>query len=177
MRKLLLIIVAVLTVSAVSAQQWSAGLRAGAGVQAVGQLTFGNKNYIEARFGASWINPVVTVAYESDNKLSVNSSRIMADFTILHNWRVVEMDWTPEAGRWFFDAGVGVNVGGKAHYAYVGLAGMARLRITFNDAPISLSVDWTPSFGPGILYVGEYNDVVFNELGLAGLGITCTYNF
>ena len=85
--------------------------------------------------------------------------------------------WTPKAGRWFFDAGVGVNVGGKAHFAYVGLAGMARLGISFNNAPVSLSVDWTPSFGPRIGYFKEWSEAEFNDLALANLGVTCTFHF
>ena len=170
-------IVAIMCVGAVSAQEWSVGLRAGSGVQAVGQVTTSGKGYLEARFGASWNNPIVSTMTNVNNNIYAESGRVMADFTILHNWRIAEMDWTPRAGRWFFDAGVGANVGGKAHYAYVGLAGMARLGFSFNSVPLSLAIDWTPSFGPGILYVGGYNDAFYNELGLANLGITCTFHF
>lgn len=177
MKKLLLMMVAVLFAAGASAQDWSIGGRVGSGFQAVGQYKYNGKNYIEARFGASWNNPVVSTVITTNNDIYASEGRVMADFTLLHYWRAVEMDWTPRAGRWFFDAGVGVNVGGKAHYAYVGVAGSARLGITFNGAPVSLSLDWTPTFGPGILYVSRYNKAFFNELGLANVGITCTYNF
>lgn len=177
MKKLLLIVVAVLSISAVSAQEFALGVRAGSGAQAVAQLKFSNDNYLEARFGASWINPVVTVTTATENSINVDSSRVCADFSLLYNWHIFDMDWTPKAGRWFFDAGAGVNVGGKAHYAYVGLAGMARLGIAFNDAPVSLSVDWTPAFGPRILYVGSESAAEFNDLGIANFGVTCTFHF
>jgi hypothetical protein len=83
------------------------------------------------------------------------------------------MDWTPSAGDWFFDAGVGLNVGGAANYAYLGVAGMARLGFTFNNAPVSLSVDYTPVIGPKI----AYGDASFRDIGFANFGLTCTYNF
>ena len=177
MKKLFLILVAALSISAVSAQEFSLGARVGSGAQAVAQLKFSNDNYLEARFGASWINPVVTVTHATENTVNVHSSRVNPDFTFLYNWHILDMDWTPKAGRWFFDAGVGVNVGGKAHFAYVGLAGMARLGISFNNAPVSLSVDWTPSFGPRIGYVKEWSEAEFNDLALANLGVTCTFHF
>ena len=89
-----------------SAQNWTVGGRIGSGFQAVGQYVFSNDNYVEARFGAYWANAGGTVT---------------ADFSVLYNWNVCNMDWTPSAGRWFFDAGAGINVGGKGHYAYVGV--------------------------------------------------------
>ena len=162
MKKILLLVVAVLFTTTAFAQNFSVGGRVGSGVQAVGQYSFGNDNYVEARFGTYWAN---------------NGGYVTADFTALYNWRIFNMDWTPRTGRWFFDAGCGLNVGGKANYAYVGAALMARLGLTFNDAPVSLSLDWTPAFGPGIFYGSGWSDAVFNEFGLASLGITCTYNF
>ena len=99
-----------------SAQNWTVGGRIGSGFQAVGQYVFSNDNYVEARFGAYWANAGGTVT---------------ADFSVLYNWNVCNMDWTPSAGRWFFDAGAGINVGGKGHYAYVGVAGSAKLGIAF----------------------------------------------
>ena len=87
------------------------------------------------------------------------------------------MDCTPRAGTWFFDAGVGVNVGGREHYAYVGVAGMARLGFEFNSAPVSLSLEYTPVIGPGIGYGGGASDAAFRAVGFANVGLTCTYNF
>lgn len=160
MKRFLLVIVASLFVTGAFAQEWSLGGRIGSGFQAVGQYTLSNDNYVEARFGACWLDSAVT-----------------ADFTALYNWHIVEMNWTPKAGTWFFDAGVGLNVGGKGHYAYVGVAGMARLGIEFSGAPVSLSLDYTPVIGPGIGYGKGYSSASFREMGFANFGVTCTYNF
>ena len=159
MKKFLLSLVAVLCVSGAFAQDWKVGGRVGSGFQAVGMYEYNGNDYIEARFGAAWLGGVT------------------ADLTVLHNWHILDMNWTPKAGTWFFDAGVGLNVGGASHYAYVGVAGMARLGITFKDAPVSLSVDYTPVVAPDFSYGGGHTDVHFRGLGFANVGITCTYNF
>jgi hypothetical protein len=178
MKKILLILVAVMFTTAAFAQQFSVGARVGSGFQAVGQYKYDGKNYIEARFGSSWNNnPKFSTSTATENYFDVYQGRVMVDFTLLHNWHLLDMDWTPRGGMWFFDAGVGVNVGGVAHYAYVGVAGMARLGFTFNNVPVTLALDWTPTFGPGVCYVDSYNHAFFNELGLANIGISCTYNF
>ena len=152
--------VASLFVTGAFAQDWSVGGRLGSGFQAVGQYGYNQKSYVEARFGAGWLDGGVT-----------------ADFTALHNWKIATMDWTPSAGDWFFDAGVGVNVGGARRYAYVGIAGMARLGFTFNNAPVSLSIDYTPVIGPEMVYFGGDTYADFRDMGFANLGLTCTYNF
>lgn len=160
MKKFFLMMVASLFVTGAFAQDWSVGGRIGSGFQAVGQYGYNQNSYIEGRFGAGWLDHGVT-----------------ADFTALHNWKVCTMDWTPSAGDWFFDAGVGINVGGAANYAYLGVAGMARLGFTFNNAPVSLSVDYTPVVGPAIAYGGGHSYAGFRDVGFANFGITCTYNF
>lgn len=162
MKKFLLLVAAVVISTSAFSQEWAVGGRVGSGFQAVGQYTLSNDNYVEARFGAAWNNGGGTVT---------------ADFTALYNWRIFEMDWTPRAGMWFFDAGCGLNVGGCEDYAYVGAAGMARLGIKFNSAPVSLSADWTPVFGAAIRDRGGYSVADFHKFGLANLGITCTYHF
>jgi hypothetical protein len=160
MKKFFLMMVASLFVTGAFAQDWSVGGRIGSGFQAVGQYGYNQNSYIEGRFGAGWLDRDVT-----------------ADFTALHNWKICTMDWTPSAGDWFFDAGVGLNVGGAANYAYLGVAGMARLGFTFNNAPVSLSVDYTPVIGPKIAYGGGHSDASFRDIGFANFGLTCTYNF
>ena len=173
MKRLFLIMVAMMCITTLSAQKLSLGGRVGSGFQAVGQYEISDKSYVEARFGASWNNPQFTREVNGH----ISQHRVMADFTALYNWRVLELDWTPSTGLWFFDAGCGVNVGGREHYTYVGAAGMARLGIKFYNVPLSLSFDWTPSFGPNILYAGSVNYVAFNSLGIANLGISCMFNF
>ncbi len=160
MKKFLLSLVALLCVSGAFAQDWKVGGRIGSGFQADAQYAYNGNDYLEARFGASWLDGGVT-----------------ADFTVLHNWHILDMDWTPKAGTWFFDAGVGLNVGGREHYAYVGVAGMARLGFEFKKAPVSLSVDYTPVLGPEIGYWKGGSKAAFRGMGFANVGITCTYNF
>lgn len=159
MKKFALLLVATLFTTAVFAQDFNIGARVGSGFQAVGQLHLNDKNYVEGRFGAGWLDSCVT-----------------ADFTALYNWKICTMYWTDE-GTWFFDAGVGVNVGGRENYAYVGVAGMARLGYTFENTPLSLAFDYTPVIGPGFAYWKGYSKGGFRDIGFANIGITCTYNF
>ena len=182
MKKFLLLVVASLFVTGAFAQDWSVGARAGAGFQAVGQYSLNQKNYVEARFG-------LNLAHCAS-----------ADLTGLYNWRLLQWDWTPEAGTWFLDAGVGASVGGAKHYAYFGAAGMARFSFKFRKVPISLSIDYTPVIGLDFLYgpgggaddnggeagyapvetraaANKRTTVGFHEAGLWNSGITFTYTF
>lgn len=145
---------------AIASQQWSVGARLGSGFQAQAECFYGDKTYVEARFGMQWATSALT-----------------ADFTVLHNWNVFNMDWTPSVGQWFFDAGCGLNVGGREHFAYIGVAGQAKLGIKFNNVPIRLAIDWTPSFGPGIVYFGGFTHTEFFKYGLCNLGLSATYCF
>ena len=177
MKKIFLVLAAALCVATVSAQnkfessiknaaqsiasqQWTAGLRVGSGLQAQAECFYGEKTYVEARFGMQWATSALT-----------------ADFTVLHNWNVFNMDWTPSVGKWYFDAGVGVNVGGAAHVAYVGVAGQAKLGLKFNKVPIRLALDWTPSVGPIIVYGPGWSGAGFFSYGLCNLGLSATYCF
>ena len=148
--------------SAKNASNWNAGVRIGSGFQAVAEYTLPSDNYIEARFGMSWCN---------------GGAVLMADFTALYNWHICTMDWTPDTGKWFFDAGCGVVVGGREHYAYVGAAGSAKFGIAFHDVPLKLAVDWTPYIGPHMSYGGGHTYSAFNEYGFANFGLSCVYCF
>jgi hypothetical protein len=151
-------------VQTIASQKWSVGLRAGSTVQAVAECFYGDNTYVEGRFG-------MTALFGSAN------APVAADLTVLHNWNCFNWDWTPSTGKWFFDAGVGLSVGGGAHTAYVGVAGNAKLGIKFNAAPIRLSVDWTPVFGPGFLYTKDASHCGFPSLNIANFGISATYCF
>ena len=167
MKKILLAVAACLCAWSASAQDgWSVGGRVGSGLQAVGQYhglgdVAGKPFYLEGRFGMSWCNAGATV---------------VADFTALAAWNCFEFGQF-NAGNFFADFGTGISVGGKGHYAYVGVAGLARCGFKFSGAPVSLSADWTPVFGPHIAYWNGWRSSEFNKYGLATLGITCTYNF
>ena len=148
MKKILLVMAAMLCVATVSAQhKWAAGLRVGSGLQAQGEYVYSDNCYVEARFGMGWL------------------SGVTADFTALHNWNVCNWDWTPSVGKWYLDAGCGLNIGGGAktlvnvylddNYSgwtygsnvYVGVAGQVKFGIQFKKVPIRLSVDYTPVLG------------------------------
>lgn len=162
MKKFLLTLAVSVLAWSASAQSWAVGGRIGSGFQADAQYIFSNDNYVEGRFGTYWAN--------AGGKLSV-------DFTALYNWNLMNMDWTPSAGTWFLDAGAGINIGGRSHYTYFGAAGCAKLGIAFKGAPVNLSFDWTPVFGPGIVSWDGHSDSSFNERGLCNFGITCVYRF
>lgn len=159
MKKLLLVLALCLTAVSVNAQDWALGGRIGNGIQFDAQYHTGNKTYIEGRFGASYYG------------------YFGADLTVLHNWNIVEWaDWTPEAGKWFFDAGVGGHVGGGSNFAYLGVSGMAKFGIGFYKVPIDLTLDWTPSIG--VAFTGSDNGVHagFNGWGFGNFGITVVYH-
>ena len=77
-------------VQTVASQQWSVGARVGSGFQAQAECFYSDNKYVEGRLGMSWVY-----------------GGVVADFSVLHNWNVCKMDWTPDAGQWFLDAGVG----------------------------------------------------------------------
>lgn len=162
MKKILLIAAMVLGFAlAANAQSFRVGGRVGSGFQAQAEYLYNDSNYIEGRFGMAWYHGGLT-----------------ADFTALHNWNVFNMDWTPSFGEWFFDAGVGLTVGGARNFVNLGVAGCAKLGVQLNDVPLRLAFDWTPAIGPAILYArGAGAGALFNTYGLANLGISCVYCF
>ena len=170
MKRILLLFVAIAMTTATFAQGWSVGVRAGSTLQAVGQYQYNRANYVEARVGVSW--------------LSIGGS--CSDVALLHNWRIKTMDWTPKAGEWFFDAGVGANVSGHRDLIRFGVMGMARLGVKFKRVPLSLSLDYSPTFGTST-YRYEYylpdgtiqfaHSSEFNFFGLYNGAFTLTYSF
>ena len=150
MKKFLLAIVAVLCVSAVSAQQYqnSIGLRLGYGAELQYERHFSAENYLEANLGL----------YGFGNHFDLN---------VTYNWNLCEWDWTPSAGKWFLSAGVGASAVAAPQYFNVGVAGDVAFGIRFNK-PVTLSLDYRPT-----LYF------LHNAWGSGfyGVALTCTYNF
>lgn len=178
MKKLFILIAVVIASASVASAQgkWGVGGRVGSGFQAVGEYHFSDKNYVEARFGMAWM------------------WGFNAEFTALYNWRIFTPDWTPGHGSWFFDSGVGLSVGGAVQYAYVGVAGMAKLGYTLENIPLSFTFDWSPIVGPdfgrtawwggrtarlaGVTNAGaNYRPVRFNAWGLCNFGASVVYRF
>lgn len=151
MKKFLLAIVAVLCVSAVSAQQYqnSIGLRLGYGAELQYERHFSAENYLEANLGL----------YGFDNHFDLNAT---------YNWNLCEWDWTPSAGKWFLSAGVGVSAILAHKYYNVGVAGDVAFGIRFNK-PVTLSLDYRPT-----LYFLDKDHL---GSGFYGVALTCTYNF
>ena len=161
MKKFLLILAAVCCVATVSAKKsvvetvkstvttskWAVGLRVGSGLQADAEMFINKTNYVEARFGMGWTNGTT------------------ADFTALYNWNLFNWNWTPKVGKWYLDAGCGLNIGGGAkttagiyvdnHYVgwtyasniYAGVAGQVKFGIKFKKVPVRLALDYTPVLG------------------------------
>lgn len=142
MKKFLVALVALFAVTAVSAQENNVGIRVGSGTafDLVGKVGLGG-NYIEGRlgFGGNHVN-----------------------ITGIYNWEIAEWNWTPSVGKWFFDAGVGGNLG-VGGFVNLGVVGTARFGIKFNGAPIDLTVDVTP----GINLIGGFGTYIGSGLSIA----------
>ena len=72
------------------------------------------------------------------------------DLTLIYQWHIGQWDWTPKAGTWFFDAGLGAQAALLMHDdggLYAGAVGDAKFGIKFNKVPIKLSIDYTPGIG------------------------------
>ncbi len=161
MKKLLLTLALCFCALTASAQNIAVGGRIGSGLQIQGEFQFNNDNYVESRFGMSWLS----------------GGGLTVDCTLLYQWEIAKFNLTPGYGEWFVDAGAGVNVGGKAHYAYVGVAGCAKFGIKLKDLPIKVAIDWTPIFGPEIAYYKKYRASDFYGRGLANFALSCVYCF
>ena len=162
MKKFFLVLAAVaLCVSTVSAQskleqaakvaassKWSVGLRATYGVQAVAECFYSADKYVEGRLGLG-------LGYG-----------LGADFTFLHNWNCCNWNWTPNAGNWFLDAGVGANVGGNLGCVYAGVAGDVKFGIQFKKVPIRLAIEYTPVIGAHIVYGKTTTSTVTDDAGV-----------
>ena len=117
----------------VAAQKWSLGLRVGAGAQINAECFYACDKYIDLRLGWGFLNGT-------------------ADLTAIHNWNCCNWDWTPEVGNWYLDAGVGAQVGGNGNFLSAGIVGDVKFGIKFNKVPIRLALDVSPAFGPVITY-------------------------
>ena len=173
MKKVLLVIVALFCVSTVSAKKTaqdyvdiaknsrcSVGLRLGTGGEIAAECFYAKDVYVEGRLGLHWGGGL--------------------NFTALHAWNPFDWNWTPNAGWWFFDYGVGAFVGGGNHHVNFGVAGMAKFGILFKKVPIRLSVDVTPHVGlyaVGKKYRGDSAGIGFYRTGLLNTGLSATWCF
>jgi hypothetical protein len=189
MKKLsVLLVVMAASVSVAVAQGVSVGVRTVSGLQAVAQFHVTSYSYIELRGGVSWLGgPVGNRLWPDDfdhiddhddlHYAEYHTGAATADFTALFNWNVANFDWTGGQGNWFLDVGAGLNFGGRQRYSYVGLAGMGRMGYTFEDFPLSLSLDWTPVLGPEFVRYSKSTRTGFYWNGLANVGFTASWKF
>ena len=162
MKKIFLVLVAVLCVATVSAQKtnWAAGLRATYGVQAVGEYFYSSDKYVEGRLGLF--------------------GGLAADFTALHQWNCCNWDWTPSVGKWYLDAGVGASLGGSRGFMYGGVTGDVKFGIKFNKVPIRLALDYSPMIAIGGTfgkYAGDTKHVGIYGPGFANVALSATWHF
>ncbi len=176
MKKLFLVMAAMFCIATASAQdKWSVGLRLGSGAQVEGEYFYSDKAYLEGLLGLSFFDNFV-------------------DFSLLHNWNCYEWNWTPSAGHWFLDAGVGGRIGGNGDFCVLGVAGQVKFGIEFKKVPIRLAIDVTPSFGPVINYGKSYtipadsraegdmtvkvpSTCKFYSSGILNFGLSATWRF
>ena len=171
MKKLFVIMLAVITVSAASAEGWNAGIRLGSGFQAQSAFSVCKSGAIEARFGMTWYY----------------GTPISADFQALYYF--TDLFKTREG--LFLDAGVGFALGGRPGVEiddielpgitipgastpgsmYYGVAPSVKFGYKFSNVPIKLAVDWSPVIG------GVSNGGGYFTRGLANVGLSCVYCF
>ena len=77
-------------------------------------------------------------------------------------------NWTPSAGNWFLQAGVGGAVGILKDNFNLGVAGDVAFGIHFSGAPITLAVDYRPTV---FLFNDSWGD------GFGSFGLSCTFRF
>lgn len=102
----------------------------GDGIQVVGQKYLGGGDYLEARLGV------------------LEFRNIGLDLSVLYTWNTFNWDWTP--GNWFLDFGLGGNLNARRSMMFLGVQGMAKFGYTFQNSPLSLSLDFAPALGPNI---------------------------
>jgi hypothetical protein len=111
--------------------------------------------------------------FNSGNVLKVNAG--LFDFngslfgTVVYDWELCNWaNWTPNAGDWFLQAGVGGAFGVLKDYFNLGLAGNAAFGINFSGAPITLAVDYRPT----LFFLHDSWGSGFTSFGLS-----CTFRF
>ncbi|MBQ1253877.1 MAG: hypothetical protein IIY05_05995 [Alistipes sp.] len=115
--------------------------------------------------------------FNSGNVLKVNGG--LFDFdgsffgTCIYNWEVCNWgNWTPNAGDWFLQAGVGGALGifdnGTSSDFNVGVAGDVAFGIHFSGAPITLAIDYRPTL---FILNDSWGD------GFGSFGLSCVFRF
>ena len=154
MKKLILAAIFCLFAATSFAQNNALGLRIGSGAELQYEHTLGSGNVLKANAGL----------FDFDGSFFG---------TVVYNWEVCNWsDWTPNAGDWFLQAGVGGALGiynnGENSSFNVGVAGDVAFGIHFSGAPITLALDYRPT-----LFL--LNDSLGS--GFGSVGLSCVFHF
>ena len=150
MRKLILAAIFCLFAATSFAQSNALGLRAGSGAELQYEHLFGSGNALKVNAGL----------FDFDGNFFG---------TVIYNWELCNWgNWTPNAGNWFLQAGVGGALGLWKDDLNLGVAGNVAFGIHFSGAPITLAVDYRPT-------VFLLNDRIGD--GFGNFGLSCTFRF
>ena len=150
MKKLILATIFCMLTAATFAQNNGLGVRIGSGAELQYERFFGSGNVLKANVGL----------FDFDGNLFG---------TVIYDWECFNWgSWTPRAGDWFLQAGVGGAVGIWKDNFNLGVAGNVAFGIHFNGAPITLAVDYRPTV---FLFDDCWGD------GFGSFGLSCTFRF
>ena len=154
MKKLILAAIFCLFAATSFAQDNALGLRIGSGAELQYEHVFGSRNLLKANVGL----------FDFDGSFFG---------TCIYDWEVYNWaNWTPNAGNWFLQAGVGGALGiynnGENAKFDLGVAGNVAFGIHFSGVPITLAVDYRPT----ILLLNDNLGGGF----LSG-GLSCVFHF
>ncbi|MBO5893073.1 MAG: hypothetical protein J6Q31_02265 [Alistipes sp.] len=154
MKKLILAAIFCLFAVTTFAQNNALGLRIGSGAELQYDHTFGSGNVLKTNVGL----------------FDFNGSLFG---TCIYDWEVCNWaDWTPDAGNWFLQAGVGGAVGivktENVSDFNIGVAGNVAFGIHFCDAPVTLAIDYRPTI---FLLNNSWGS------GFGSAGLSCVVHF
>ena len=153
MKKLILAAVFCMLAAATFAQSNGLGIRAGSGAELQYERYFGSGDVLKVNAGL----------FDFDGNFFG---------TVIYDWECFNWaNWTPSAGNWFLQAGVGGAVGlynnGETGDINLGIAGDVAFGIHFN-APITLAIDYRPT----VLFLND----AWGK-GFGNWGISCVFHF
>lgn len=154
MKKLIIAVVISLFAATAFAQDNAFGLRIGSGAELQYERMYDSGNVLKANVGLF------------DFKGSIFG-------TCTYNWECFRWtNWTPKAGNWFLQAGVGGALGiydnGENTKFNIGVAGDVAFGIHFKTTPMTLAVDYRPT-----LFL--LNDSLGK--GFGSIGLSCVFRF
>ena len=154
MKKLILAVALTIFAATTFAQNNALGLRVGSGAEIQSEHMYTTGNVLKANVGL----------------FDFNGSFFG---TCVYNWECFRWtDWTPKAGNWFLQAGVGGALGiykKKENSDFnLGITGDVAFGIHFKGAPLTLAVDYRPT-----LFL--LNDSFGN--GFGSIGLSCVFRF